>query len=202
MSYRPRRLQTTLVVFALALAVWASAPTWLSALGGFLVQVDELEQADVIVTLAGDYSGSRVEKTMELLEDGWAPLALLNGATGLFDARECTLALDFARGRGADPAQVEAFCFDADSTLEESRIVDAELVNRGVHSAIVVTSNFHTRRARMIFHSATSGEVEYRFAAAPADGFQPDAWWRSRTGKKTLVVEYLKLVNSMLERAA
>ncbi len=206
MPKNPRRIRTALVLVALAAAAaWLSGPFWLSGMGGFLIQTDELEPADVIVVLAGDYSGRRVRTAVELLEDGLAPLALLNGAQRLFDMDECGLAAEhgaaYAAAHGVDAARLEPFCFLAGSTLEESRIVDAELVRRGLRRAIVVTSNFHTRRARMIFRAHTSGQVEYRFASAVTGGFNPDSWWRSRTGKKIVVVEYLKLLNSFLERA-
>lgn len=169
-------------------------------IGRFLVQSDDLEPADVLVVLAGDYSGSRIKRAVELVREGAAPLALLNGSQQMYLSRECLLAAEYAVSIGGE-AETEPFCFYAASTLDEARIVDDELLRRGVKSAIVVTSEFHTRRARLIFRQATSGKVRYQFAASPSPGFYPDRWWQSRTGRKIVVLEYLKLLHSTVERA-
>lgn len=200
MAARSFRSRAILVLAALAVVGWAAHGLWLPKVGWFLVQEDEIRPSDVVVVLAGDYSGTRVRFGVELVAQGAAPLALLNGSRRVFLDKECAMAAEYAESLAAGAA-VEPFCFEAASTAEEAAIVDRELVARGVESAIVVTSNFHTRRARMIFRDATSGAVRYAFAAAPTPGFDPDRWWLSRSGKKTLVLEYLKLLNSSLEAA-
>ena len=89
---------------------------------------------------------------------------------------------------------------DADSTQEESRIVDLELRSRHVEHAIIVTSDFHTGRAGHIFRKSSSGEVRYSFAASLTPDFDPDSWWRSRPGREIVVIEWIKTLNSWLEQ--
>ena len=200
MAKRAGRFRAVLVLGVAVLALVAAGPAWLPRIGHFLIQEDELSTADVIVVLAGDYSGGRVARGVELVREGVAPLALINGSRSIFLAKECHQAADYAHSLGAKPTEAEAFCFNAPSTLAESALIDQELVGRGYRTAVVVTSDFHTRRARMIFRQSASGKVEYRFAAAPTPGFNPDSWWRSRSGKRTVLLEYLKLLNSTFER--
>ena len=200
MAMRTGRFRAILVLGAAILALTACGPLWLPRIGHFLIQEDELATADVVVVLAGDYSGGRVARGLELVRQGVAPLVLLNGSSSIFLETECRQAVDYAFSLGAEPTEAEPFCFEASSTLAESVLVDRELVRRGYRSAVVVTSDFHTRRSRMIFSQSASGNVEYRFAAAPTPGFNPDVWWRSRSGKKVVALEYLKLLNSTFER--
>jgi len=195
----------TLAVLAVVCAVlFATSGLWLPISARYLTRVDgpPTPPADVVVALAGDMTGGRVMRAAELVREGAAPLALANGAAGMFGEEECRLAARFAWERGAERAEVEPFCFEADSTLEESQIVDAELKRRGFRRAFVVTSEFHTRRARYIFNRHTSGDVEYHFLASQTRGFDPDAWWRSRGGQKLLFLEYVKFAHSLLENAS
>ena len=173
---------------------WAPGPA------KFLIKTDPLEPADVIVVLAGDGSGGRVEEGLKLLQGGLAPRMLINGSYSLYEARECDLGRDYAIAHGGDPETLEAFCIEADSTQDEARILDRELKSRTVKHAIVVTSDFHTARARRIFRGSTSGDVRYSFAASRTPEFDPDGWWRTRPGKEIVVIEWVKTLNSWLEQ--
>ncbi len=194
---RSRRI-LAIVVVAAALC-YSTRDMWLGWAGRFLIQTDPLEHADVIVVLAGDGSGLRLDQAVKLMRDGYAPLVLADGSADFYGARECDLALDYAKRAGAGDA-VESLCMQAHSTLEESQIVDTELRSRQVRSAIVVTSDYHTRRAKMIFSQLENSPIRYRFDASPTQGFDPDNWWRSREGRKIAGVEWLKTLHSWLER--
>ncbi|MCG8651237.1 MAG: YdcF family protein [Pirellulales bacterium] len=186
------------MIVAAALA-YGTREVWLSRLGNYLVETDALAPADVIVVLAGDGSGRRLREALRLKRAGYAPLVVVDGAVAYYGVRECDLALEFARAAGETEA-VENLCMKANSTLEESRIVDAELRRRGLNEAIVVTSDYHTRRAKAIFGQLEDSPIEYRFASSATRDFDPDGWWRTRQGRKVTGVEWLKTVHSWLER--
>jgi len=198
------RIRTLVVLVLLCAALWATHGVWLPIPGRFLTAVDGPPQqpADIVVALAGDLSGGRVLRAAELVADGAAPLALANGAFRIFGEDECRQAVQYARRRGVPQAAVEPFCFRADSTLAESQLVDAELRRRGVRRALVVTSDFHTRRARYIYRRHTSGQVDYHFLSAPTRGFDPETWWQSRSGQKTVFLEYVKFAHTLIETAS
>lgn len=194
-----RALRIIAAAVLIAGVVYLTADYWAPAPAKFLIRTDPTESADVIVVLAGDGSGNRVEEGQRLLEAGLAPRMLVNGSYTLFEARECDLGRAYAIGRGGDPEAIEAFCMVADSTQDEARILDNELRSRGVESAIVVTSDFHTARARRIFRQSTSGLVRYSFSASPTPDFDPNTWWRSRPGREIVVIEWIKTLNTWLE---
>lgn len=197
-----RENKTSRILFSLlvlAIAAYAAREPLLTAVGNFLIATDPVEDAEIAVVLAGDATGRRIMRAVELVKEGRAPRILVNGPTGIYDRCECDLAIEFALNRDVPPEILDRFPIPARSTLEESRFVDAELRRRGIRKALVVTSNFHTKRARGIFARHTSGEVRYLFVEALYDDFQPDRWWLTRPGKKVVALEYLKTLNSWIE---
>ena len=65
------------------------------------------------------------------------------------------------------------------STWDETKELHSYMKQRGLRSAVLVTSNFHTRRVRM---------------AAPSPVTNLDAWWKSEEDLITVNDEYLKLL--------
>ena len=63
----------------------------------------------------------------------------------------------------------------------------------GVHKFLIVTSNYHTRRAGAIYRSLAR-DVEFRVVAAPDEYFRPPDWWKSREGRKTFLIEWMKTI--------
>ncbi len=175
------------------------ADVWLPWVARSLMRVDPLEPAEVIVVLAGDTYGNRVVRASELANQGYGSTVLVSGGPVFYGARECDAAIEFAVERGARRELFEPFCTDASSTLEEAIDIDAELRRRGVRRALVVTSDFHTRRSSYIFRTKTSGEIEYRLSASTTHDFDPEAWWKTRSGKKIVLLEFLKSINSYWE---
>ena len=195
-----RTLRIITAAVLIAGVVYVSFDFWAAEPAKFLIRTDPIDSADLIVVLAGDGSGRRVAEGLRLLQAGIAPRMLVNGSFSLYEARECDLGRAYAVGLGGDPEAIEAFCMEADSTQDESQILDQELRSRDVAHAIIVTSDFHTARAGRIFRKSTSGDVRYSFAASPTPDFDPNSWWRSRPGREIVVIEWIKTLNSWLEQ--
>lgn len=195
-----RALRIITAAVLIASVVYLSTDWWAPLFAKFLIRTDPVNSADLIVVLAGDGSGRRVEEGLRLLQAGLAPRMLINGSYSLYASRECDLGRDFAIARGGDPEAIEAFCMDADSTLDEALLLDRELRSRHIGHAVIVTSDFHTARAGRIFGDWTSGQVRYSFAASSTPDFDPDSWWRSRPGREVVVTEWIKTLNSWLEQ--
>ena len=61
----------------------------------------------------------------------------------------------------------------------------------GAHSFLLVTSDYHTRRAGSYFRPLANG-MEMRVIAAPDEYFRWDSWWRNREGMKVFYMEWSK----------
>ena len=188
-----------LVVLAAGIFLALTHGIWLAWIGRFLVRTDPPEKAGIAVVLSGDGNGHRLLKAVELVEQGFAPKVLIVGPEGSYGARESDLAMDFARRRGLNTEILDPFVADITSTLEEALVVDEELRRRGIDKALVVTSEYHSRRSRFIYRNRVSGEVKYLVVASDDPRFDPGAWWKTRAGKEILVIEYVKTLNSWFE---
>jgi len=61
----------------------------------------------------------------------------------------------------------------------------------------LVTSDYHSARARRIFlaaERASGGGPQMRTVAAPDEFFRPDSWWRNRQSQKMVFMEWSKTV--------
>jgi len=165
----------------------------LGAVGSYLIQAEPPERADIAVVLAGDGRGSRILKAAELVKDGFVPQALVSGPDGNFGFYECDLAIPFAVKAGYPESYFIHFENTARSTVDEARVVVEELRHRGVHSVLVVTSDYHTRRAGRMYRNAAP-DLKVTMVAAPDKYFTHDGWWHNREGQKTALYEWLKTV--------
>jgi uncharacterized SAM-binding protein YcdF (DUF218 family) len=196
----PRRrppLKFVLIAAVVLLAGFFARSFWLPVFGYALVRDDGLAKADIIVVLAGGPGGERILKGAELVQQGYAPAALLSGSATFFGVREVDLMVPFLVRHGYPAQWFIPFSSESYSTREESAAILAELRRRGVHSFLLVTSDFHTARASRIFRSverAAGGGPEFRTIPAPDPFFRPGAWWKNRESQKTFFEEWCKTV--------
>jgi len=192
---RRRRLFTFLVVALFAVVL--THLYWLPWFGEFLVRTDGLEKADGVIVLAGDYSGRRLVKGAELVRDGHAPIALVSGPWVMYGRNEAHLAIDFALSKGFPKELFRPVLHQSDSTVEEAIAFRKILREQGIRKVLIVTSDFHTRRAGAIFRR-TIPDVEIRMIAAPSAGYQPATWWTSRPSQKVFFQEWTKTLADWL----
>jgi uncharacterized SAM-binding protein YcdF (DUF218 family) len=182
-----------LILLALGLLFHQSL---LGAVGSYLVQADPPVKADIGVVLAGDSRGNRILKAAELVREGYIPSVLVSGPDGTYGFSECDLAIPFAVKAGYPESYFLHFENTARSTQDEARVVVEELHRRGVHSVLVVTSDYHTRRSGRMYRSAAPPDLKITVVAAPDPYFTPDGWWHNREGRKTALYESMKTVAS------
>jgi uncharacterized SAM-binding protein YcdF (DUF218 family) len=70
--------------------------------------------------------------------------------------------------------------------------------NREIESIILVTSKYHSRRAKQIFKKALSvldQEIDIYASPSKYDPSKVNQWWKDREDIEWVVLEYLKLAN-------
>ena len=195
---RRRSLGINLAILAAVLVILALTHSlWMGWMGEFLVDAASPARADLIVVLAGDPYGNRILKAAELVKQGYAPKVLVSGPAGFYGLYESDLAIPFAVKHGFPSTWFVAFPHEAHSTDEEARVILPELQKRNAHRVLVVTSDFHTRRALHILH-ARWPDIELRMVAAPDEFFSAYGWWHTREGRKTFFLECTKTLASMV----
>lgn len=87
---------------------------------------------------------------------------------------------------------------NTDSTQEEALALRACLRERGWRSVLVVTSDYHTRRARRIWRKLYDAPYTISVYGVKDGELDTEGWWRSRHYAKTWLLETSKLVWSYL----
>jgi len=165
----------------------------LAEMGSYLINADPPEKADIAVVLAGDGEGNRILKAAQLARQGFVTQILVSGPSGNYGQYECDLAIPFAVKAGYPASYFVHFENDARSTQEEARDAIARLRQLGMHKVLVVTSDYHTRRAGKIYRAAAP-DLQFVLVAAPDTSFTAGGWWHNRQGKKIAFNEWLKTV--------
>ena len=193
----------TLLVLAavLAASVYLLRRPMLMGLAGMLVTASPLEKADAAVVLGGEgcYTGCRVRAAVQLYKAGWVGKLVLSGPRLGYGVYETEFSVPLAVSLGVPKSDILAVPSTARSTAEEAQLLCPLLERRGMRSFYVVSSDFHTRRARRIFLNAGGGRLRVLACPAPDDWFPVDGWWRSREGRKIFVTETAKLAYSLIE---
>ena len=174
----------------------------LMAVGESLIVSDPLEKADAIYVLAGDFFGSRVLLGADLGARGLAPRVLLSGgpysSNIIRKSYSGDLAVQFAVEHGYQPALFQAIRLDhTPSTIEEARAMGPIFQKMGVRRVILVTSNFHSRRAALVFRLVLP---DVHFSVVPSQDldYNPASWWKTSRGRHLVESEYEKIAGTLL----
>lgn len=178
-----------MLVLALALFVFA-------LFAGRLLVTDHPEKSDVIVVLAGDSQDQRYRRGMELLRAGYGSRLFLDASSdsSYFGHTPAEYAENFLRQDAGEMSSRVSVCpFEEDGTATETLYVARCLAPLHARSVLLVTSDFHTARARSIFAQRLP---QYRWSVAAA--YDPRIfgvrWWRRREWAKTAFEEWLKVI--------
>lgn len=172
----------------------------LRMMGNFWVVNDPLQRSDVIVTLSDDnYQGDRAARAAQLFKAGWAPKIVVSGRflrnyISLAEMSQKDLTQD-----GVPGDAITKLTHRAEDTLDEEKIIAQLAVQKRWQHVIIVTSNYHTRRARFIARRVFPSSIDVMMEAAPDVEYDPDNWWRTRLGIKLFFHESVGYVANMWE---
>ena len=169
----------------------------LAGLGSYLIEAEAPQKADIALVLAGDGDGNRILTAAQLARRGYVSKVLVSGPSGMYGHYECDLAIPFAVKAGYPESYFLHFENDARSTQEEARDTIARLRQLGAHKILLVTSDYHTRRAGKIYRAAAP-DLQFVVVAAPDTNFTADGWWHNRQGEKTAFYEWVKTLTEAL----
>ena len=163
--------------------------------GGLIVENDSPRASDAIVILSDDnYAADRATRAAELMKAGWAPRVVASGRYLRPYASVAELEQRDLIARGVPASAIVAFPQHATDTREECEALAQLFTSRGWRHILIVTSNYHTRRADYICSRTLPAGTDLRVIAAPDSEYNPDDWWRTRQGLKIFTHEVVGLI--------
>ncbi len=160
---------------------------------GRLLLVDSPEHADAIIVLAGE-TQARPQKGVQLLQQGYAPRLILNVSNQerIFNFSLPELAQRWQQSLPQNQ-QMSVCPIMGLSTWDEAHEAASCLQRFKAHNVLIVTSDFHTRRAFSIFQHELP-TLHFSVAAAYNPVTFGTAWWKHREWAKTTVNEWARLL--------
>jgi uncharacterized SAM-binding protein YcdF (DUF218 family) len=189
------RLLTLLVFLALVAFFYVLRHPLMRVAGQLWMVNDPVAQADAIILLGDDnYSGDRAAHAADLYRMGLAPIVVASGRylrpyAAIADMQERDL-----ESHGVPAASIVKFPHRAGNTREEAETLTGLITSRGWKRLLVVTSNYHARRARFIYERVLPAGVSVHVSSAHDSEFDPSRWWETRVGQKLFFDEAVGFV--------
>jgi uncharacterized SAM-binding protein YcdF (DUF218 family) len=194
-----RRVAT---VIAILLSLWLIA--WGAA--HWIIVSAPLDHADAIVVLSGSSTiPERTKRAAQLYQEQKSKKILLTRDTqrGSWSQAEQrnpyyyeSAVAELKRQRVPDEA-IEVVGPPVNSTWDEAITISDYVAAHNVHSVLLVTSSYHSRRALWTFRRHLNGK-NIQVGIDPVEtGVQtprPAVWWLSIKGWQVVFLEYLKLI--------
>lgn len=183
----------------LAIVYWARHPIMRFAAESWVID-EPAAHADAILLLSDDnFYADRATRAAEMIRHGVAPVVVASGrrlrpSAGVAELQEHDLI-----ERGVPKDKIIRFPHEAESTLEEAAALARLCSERRFRSVIVVTSNYHARRARYIFHKVFPPGIAVSVAGAHDGDFDPDHWWEKRKSEELFLHEVVGMMVAFRE---
>lgn len=162
-------------------------------LGGRFLVINDPEHADLILVLAGD-TQIRPQHGVDLLQQGYASKLILDvpAEEKVFQWTTTELAQKWMSSLALGQ-QMSVCSIKGLSTKEESHEAGKCIAGLKAHNILIVTSDFHSRRALSIF-SHELPELHFSVASAYNGTEYGSAWWQHREWAKTAFYEWIRLL--------
>lgn len=162
-------------------------------LAGRILVVDAPQPSDLILVLAGE-TDRRPTHALELLHQGYGKRVLIDvpAEAKIYEFSQLDLAQKYVRDL-PDSASVSICPIRGLSTREETHDVEKCLTAQKDRRILIVTSDFHTRRALSIFRHELPNESLSIAASHNSAEFGP-RWWAHRQWAKTCSEEWMRTI--------
>lgn len=203
-----RKWIVLVVLLVLAALVYFGAPPVLRMAGNYLVVNETPGKADAIVVLGGGDPARPLEGA-RLYREGKAPYVVVSveqpplvyeqlkkDGVVLFLPYENYLRV--LKGYGVPDDHLLTLEEPVNDTLGELENVAHFAAEQSWKNVIVVTSGYHTRRAKLVSRYLMEPDIHVTVVACPMDSFSPDSWWKTQGDIRTFAIEVEKLVSYSL----
>jgi uncharacterized SAM-binding protein YcdF (DUF218 family) len=200
-----RRLILIIIVIGIIQLI-ASREYILNAFGRYLIYQEPLQKADVI-TILGNWGDTivRARGCATLYNKGFSKkifLPIMEKMEGLEEITKLgitipenkDLVITVLEGLGVPRSAIETSTQEVTSTRDEAQEVRNLIEKKGYKSIILVTSQYHSRRAFLIVRDAVRDKAQIISVPSTYDSYNPEGWWKREKDWKRVILEYQKLL--------
>jgi uncharacterized SAM-binding protein YcdF (DUF218 family) len=205
-SKRLRRfgIATGILAILLVSLLISDPGRYLAWIGRALVVSDILQKADAIVVLGGSLP-FRSAEAARLCREGWAPQVWITAPEGPSEVEAIKvlglapdpfepLSVRVLEKFGVPASAIRVLSPEAQDTVDEIRLITAELTETGLRRAIIVTSPSHTRRVRALWRIFARPGQQGFVHHIDRENFDPDRWWATERDRSRVAHEMAGLV--------
>ena len=182
---------------AILIALYFLLPLFLNSIARVLIRRDALAPADVVIALSGDARCERERHAAELYRQGLARKIFVGGLPVAWGIHTGDAAKRFLVQQGIPAADVIVLKDPWNTRLEADLLVQ-QMRQYGWRSVLVVTDQFHSRRAMYTIEAVAPG---FQLSSQPLprerSTWQPEAWWTRRNDMGFTVRECFSWINTL-----
>lgn len=150
-------------------------------------------KADAIVVISGGDTIGRTDEAIDLYKNGWAKYIIFSGAAADKNGPSNALVMqDYAVSKGISE-EVTYIEEISETTKQNAKQVKEQLNAMGVRDVILVTSQYHLRRASLEFASQLGDGIDLRRHPALKDNQWSGLWWLTPWGWWIAIGELVKI---------
>lgn len=205
-----RRWRVPLALAVLALLLFALRVPILVGIARIVEVHEPPLRSDLILLLGGDARmAGRAQHAASLYQRGFAPRVVVARSEnppaaflGLYP-NDTDVNVGILRHAGVPDSAILVITapHGAASTVDEGRLLAWYLRRHPAERVLLVTSEYHTRRARWAIRRGLDGlPVEIRVSGARDPRFYAGNWWRSEAGLLAYFEEYVKWGHNVVYR--
>ena len=192
------KIATLLLIIAILLSQYKFL---LTSYAQFFIIDNPTSGADAAIVVLSGGGRTRVPKALELYADGYGNKILLTTGRPL-NSKVSHLFPSYVEGVGliarelGIPASIESVPSlkgGATSTFDEAHDLLSFSLKQNLKHLIIVTDEFHSRRALYAFDKVFRGSnIKVEVSAASNEIFNSENWWRSDLGISSYILEPIK----------
>lgn len=192
------RWKYKLLLFFAALIVLAAVfhrPILTAVAEELKVGCEDPARSEVMIVLGGELDGERTRKAAELYKQGIAPKIMLSDGT-MMSWRTAAIQemYDLAVLEGVDPEDILRE-EQSRSTYENALYTKEIMLEMGLVSALVVTSDWHGKRTQFIFNKVYEGTgIQLQVCGTPDGRSDFTEWWTDGEKQQVVLTEWAKRI--------
>jgi len=194
-----------MILLAFGIVLMVLKNNILRGLGNFLICEDPLQKSTYTFVLSGG-PWDRGNEAVNIFKDGYTDTLVCTGENIPHDFK--ALGLEMFESEITEKNMVRhgvpqgniLLIKKGTSTQEESDIILDFCKSRNAKQAIIISTDFHTRRVTQVFKKkfADAG-IEVIVHAAPSSNYDSQNWWTDENGLIALNNEYIKQLYYLLK---